>query len=158
MSYMQSHTHKSSLTYFKACFLVLLLCIFCSFGAPTKAYADNDLEHTRRLGLELETNFWTLVENHNTKGLKEKVSPIFQGQNPTAFQNRDQFIASLLPSQLTSFTFSKFIATQHHNVLVISYEFFPVGTGLVNGSNISVWKKGEHHWKMISHSFFNLNQ
>lgn len=151
---MQYCKNKFSLPLLRACFFMLFLTIFC-VGTPTKAHADNnDLASIQRLALELETNFWTLVENHSAEELKEKISDIFQGQNPNGFTNRSQFIAGLLKASPTSFSLNNLIATRNHNVLVVTYNFSAAGTGLVNGPTISVWKKGEHHWKLISHSYF----
>lgn len=153
MTYMQHFKNKCSLAHVSTYFFILMVALL-SMSAPTKGLADEDDPDTTRLAQQLESNFWTLVEKQDSKGLNQKISEIFQAQSPSGIIPRKEFIDGLLASTLTAFSMNNLIATRHHNILVITYDFGFNGAGLIGGPTLSVWKKGEQHWKMISHSYF----
>ena len=140
----------------KACKLGFCVSLF-AFSALSLniAYANchhpssDDLE----LGIELETNYWTQVQEHNVKEFSHLIAPIFQGINISGVYTRDQQIAGLAKSTLASFSINNPIAKRDHDVLVFSYDFVAIESNLTNGPSITVWKKIDCSWKIISHTY-----
>lgn len=123
--------------------------------SQTHAHAPYHSSH-RGLGFALEDEYWNLVKEQNFEALAKKYSHAFQGNSPVGVITTQESLAQLKSSDLCSFTFQNFSSTRKEDVIVNAYNLFPVGRGLIAGSNISVWKKDGHHWKLESHSFFPL--
>lgn len=112
----------------------------------------------QQLANELEISFWTSVQNHNAPSLNETIAEIFQGIGAQSFFpagsviTRDEELTLLLSSSITSFTIDNLVATKKHDVLVVSYVFEYIGTGLQSGPMINVWKKMNGRWKLVNQS------
>lgn len=130
--------------------LILMLAMFWNGNAIAADHCDRPITS---FAIELETNFWNLVQDHDVEGFSNKMSHIFQGLGPSGIISRDQQIASLSNANIDVFSLLNVVVTHHHGVIIISYYFSVVGTGVVSGPTISVWKQEKHHWKMISHSY-----
>lgn len=110
----------------------------------------SDLE----LGIHLETCYWKAVQEQNIDKISEKVAHIFQGLNLSGVYTREEQIAGLTGITLPFFSIKNPVATRHDDVLVFSYNFIaPDESGLTNGPTISVWKKCDCSWKLVSHSY-----
>lgn len=154
MSYIRSSIQKLSLL--SICLSLLTLSIVC-FTSPLNAESQNQQNaENLKLGISLETKFWNLVQQHNVEKFSEKLAYIFQGLNASGVYTRQQQITGLSEAGLISFQLRNPKATRSHDVLVFSYEFIAVGTGLTSGPSITVWKKYKNSWKIVSHSYVEL--
>lgn len=121
----------------------------------TSLYADaevccSDLE----LGIRLETCFWKTVQRQNICELSQKISAIFQGLNISGIYTREEQISGLTGVLLPFFEINDPVATRCNDVLVFSYEFVaPVESGLISGPSLTVWRKENRCWKIVSHSY-----
>lgn len=106
------------------------------------------------LGLGLETNFWSAVQNSDLGWLNSQISPAFQALSDTGVLTRDQEIAGLMQADITGFSINNVVVTRKHSIIVITYTLTTTGTGITDGPNMSTWKKTDHGWKMVSHAFF----
>lgn len=138
----------TSLSFKTSLFVLFVSCFFIN-----TSHANESGKPIHKYAIELETHFWNLVKNHNVEEFSEKLSPIFQALGPDGVIPRDQQIISLSNATIDSFFLHNVIVTQHHNTIVISYFFSVAGTGLTAGPTLSVWKKDNHRWRMLSHSF-----
>lgn len=133
------------------------LLILSSLSFNALLMADSHHHHRQtddlELGIELETKFWTLVQNHEVEKFSKKLTPIFQGLNVSGAYTRDQQIEGLAAATLTNFAIYNPVATRFHDILVFSYDFVAIGNGLTSGPTITIWKKYSHSWKIISHSY-----
>ena len=105
------------------------------------------------LGIALETEFWTLVQKQKVDKFSKKISPIFQGLNESGVYNRREQIDSLTGVTLTSFLINNPKSHRSHDVLVFSYDFIALGSDLLSGPSLTVWRKIDGSWKMVSHSY-----
>lgn len=129
---------------------------FSNLALSTPVHADFFSHHKDDaliLGVELETEFWTLVQEHNVRGFSKKLSKIFQGLNINGAYTRADQISGLSSANLTGFTITNPVATRFKDALVLTYILTATGTGITSGPNISTWKKHEGKWKMISHCY-----
>jgi hypothetical protein len=135
----------------------LIFCIGClslsGLSFQTPLLADYHRYDALELGLALEIEFWTLVQNHEVKKFSRKLAPIFQGLNIERIFSKEEQIEALARSILINFDIRNPKATRSGNVLVFSYNFIAAGTGVTSGPTLSVWKKDDKIWKMVSHSF-----
>lgn len=143
--------------------LKLLSIVVLSFAVTTQSFGEiigppddsSSFGHNPdHLGRKLETHFWNLVLFKNVEGLTNLISPIFQYGSNAGFMNRYQTITFLVNSTLTGFSIKELHATRYGlaDVLVVSYRFLPVGSSLPKQRIISVWRKGDHNWKLVSQS------
>jgi hypothetical protein len=127
-----------------------------NIGSMNQLAACSHCEHAQEanleLGVRLETEFWTLVQQKGD--FAEKLSRIFQGLNAKGPYTRENQIVGLQKANLLGFTINNPVVTRHQDTLVITYYLAAVGTGIVSGPDITVWKKHNHEWKIISHSYF----
>lgn len=105
------------------------------------------------LGIALETRFWNLVENHNVEKFSAKLAHIFQGLNVSGVYTIEEQINGLAQANLVSFEINNPKSHRFSDILVFSYDFVASGTGLTSGPSITVWKKDDNYWKIISHSY-----
>jgi hypothetical protein len=132
-------------------------------GSSTKAYSlpsyvvpISDSE-VLELATGLEDTFWTAVVNHDSRKLSKLLADEFLGISLAGVITRDEELVLLNDSHLPSYTLTNVYATRKHDVVVLTYLFTnpdPVTSGLIDGYNISTWVKSDHHWKLVSHSFF----
>lgn len=138
-------------------FCISLCALSCvSFHNPLNAFCDRHPHESKdplELALALETNFWTLVQNHEVKKFSKLLASIFQGINISGAFDREEEIAGLATATLSSFSLNNPRATRFRDVLVFTYDFVATDSNLTNGPTISVWKKHDHSWKIVSHSF-----
>lgn len=151
MGYIRSCVQKLSRMSF--CLGIFTLSALCSTTTLTAENSNHQNSENLKLGISLETRFWNLVQKQEVEEFSEKLAPIFQGLNVSGVYTRSQQIAGLAQASLISFQIRNPIATRSQDVLVFSYEFVAVGTGLTSGPSITVWKKHEHTWKIVSHSY-----
>lgn len=130
------------------CFTPLLQANFHPQPHPN-ARSEDALE----LGLALETEFWTLVQEHKVQEFAQKISPIFQGLSIAGIDTRDEQINGLASSIVGSFSIQNPVASRFGDTLVISYDFIAVNSNLTSGPTISIWKKSGCNWRMVSHSY-----
>ncbi len=124
-------------------------------GVGANSQADESRKsQTTALGLKLESQYWTLVQKKDVKGFSRKIAPIFQGLNAQGAYTRSQQISGLANANLVSFSLDNPVVTRFRDVLVISYNFTAVGTGLTSGPSITVWQIECGCWKIVSHSYF----
>lgn len=116
---------------------------------------DNSCNHSNslELGIALETNYWNLVQEQNVKKFSNKIAHIFQGLNISGIYTRDQQIDGLTGATLRSFCIKNPIAHRFEDVLVFSYDFIARGSDLTSGPTLTVWRKYENSWKIVSHSY-----
>lgn len=111
------------------------------------------------LAIELETQFWTAVQNRDSHYLDITIIPIFQGIGLNVGDNlgvstREDEITNLLNSMMSGFTLENIVATKHHHTLVVTYTLLPVNSvNLPDGPIVSIWEKFDGHWKLISQNF-----
>lgn len=106
-----------------------------------------------KLGVRLETEFWNLVQEQKIRQFSEKLDPIFQGLKISGIYTRKQQIEGLTGATFKKFEILNPIARRCGDDLVISYNFVAKKSNLTSGPTISVWKKTNGEWKIISHSF-----
>lgn len=144
----------------KPFFFVLsaLICVFLGALAPFHVQAYNNHHHAlhNERGYTLENNYWLLVQKQDFDTLAKMYSHAFQGNSAEGVLTAEQSLAQLEGACLKKYSFKDFTSTRKKNVIVNAYNLFPVGKGLIPGSNISVWKKEGKHWELESHSFFPL--
>lgn len=138
-------------------FCVSLFVLSAMSFQTTSLYAKSNIaDHCSNLelGIYLETNFWETVEQQNIAKLSKKIAHIFQGLSLSGVYTREDQISGLTGVTLTFFSINQPVATRQKDVLVFSYNFIaPNESGLVSGPTISVWKKTNCSWKMVSHSY-----
>ncbi len=122
---------------------------FTTLHADHHHSQSDDLE----LGIALETEYWTLVQNKNVKKFSAKLLPIFQGLNILGVYTREEQISGLAASTLFSFSINNPVSHRSGDTLVFSYDFVAIGSGLTSGPSITVWRKHKHSWKIASHSY-----
>jgi hypothetical protein len=146
---------------------------FAAFSFFTPVLVEANLEgnlSTQELARRLEHNFWTDVENGDIQAFSRKISSIFQGGSRDGIVNQSQEIVNLISLDLNDFVIHDLIATQQHDVLVVSYRFDSIiGITLHFQNIISVWKLvGKHsrgscdcsdkknRWRLVSQSVFEI--
>lgn len=106
------------------------------------------------LGLRLETEYWETVQQQEIARLSKKIACIFQGLNISGIYTRQQQITGLTGVRLPFFFIENPVATCCQDTLVFSYDFIaPVESGLVSGPTLSIWRKFNCTWKLVSHSY-----
>lgn len=106
------------------------------------------------IGTQLVTQFWNDVENQDVKAYSHKLACSFQGLNTNGIYDRNDQITGLENLTVTDFLLVNVVSAWHHGTLVVSYEFFAEGTGIVSGPSIDIWQKTTcGSWKLISHSY-----
>lgn len=138
---------------YKAFFTLLVLFGFSFNSSLNATYIDRQQSDPLELGVSLETEFWTLVQEHNVKRFSKKLAPIFQGLNISGSYTREQQISGLAGATLTGFAINNPVVTRSGNTLVITYNFVATDSNLTNGPSITIWKKYGCSWKIVSHSY-----
>jgi len=110
-----------------------------------------------KLAERLVTRFWNDVKHANVKAYSKLLAPHFQGINIFGVFTRSQQISGLQGVTVTKFTIKKLISSRYDDTLVISYDFLAEGNGIVSGPSIDVWRKIDHKWKQISHTYVPFN-
>lgn len=111
-------------------------------------------------GGPLVTRFFTLLQNHDTKGLQQFLSPAFQIERADGSgATKAEYLANL--PTITSYSISNVTATQTGPVLVVRY--LATIVGVVNGKRatpgpaprISVFVRNGKAWTIVAHANFN---
>lgn len=123
-----------------------------ALNVEAKAHGHHS-EDAVRLGTRLETEFWTLVQDQNIKEFSKKFTKIYQGFNISGAFSRSQQIKGLTGATLSGFTINNPVATRFQDVLVFSYDFVAFDSNLVSGPSVTIWKKYNKTWKIVSHSY-----
>ncbi len=132
----------------------LLFCI-CSCGFLSAAQAANKSENSQNqaIGYHLVNSFWNSVMQQDVRSFSSKLACNFQGLNIGGTYNRQDQITGLSTLTVTSFHLTNLTASRCGKTLVISYDFYAMGNGIVSGPSIDVWYKCGKRWKQISHSY-----
>ncbi len=142
-------------------FILLAVSFYADLSAHHSSHSSDhchdskdDPSNATALGLALETRFWTFVQNQQVEKFSKKISSIFQGLNIQGIYTREEQIAGLATSTLTSFEILNPKGTRSGDVLVFSYEFIVgVGSDLTPGPELTIWKKHGDSWQMVSQSY-----
>lgn len=152
MNLIQSFKQRlySNLGFFVSLFVLSVLSFNMTLSADNHSCNhSNSLE----LGIALETNYWTLVQEQKVKKFSNKIAHIFQGLNVSGIYTRAQQIDGLTGATLARFRIKNPIAHRFEDVLVFSYDFIATGSDLTSGPTMTVWKKYDLSWKIVSHSY-----
>lgn len=143
-----------------AAFLGIILLAVTSFSGSLHAKSSrcsvSDRLSPLELGLALETEFWTAVQEQHINKFTKMVDRTFQGLILSGVITRQDWIDSLTGKTLASFRFENAIASRKKNVLVISYDFFGTGSDVTDGPTVDTWIKKDGVWTMTSTSFVPL--
>lgn len=154
------------IVYMVLCAMLFVISTFCN----QLEAASHQILTSQELGRTLEEEFWTDVRNNDVTAITHQVSSIFQGLSADGFTNQSQEIINLIDLDLTSFLIHDLVATQQHDVLVVTYHLDSIIAGAPRFQRfVSVWKKvGKHsrgncdcspkklRWKLVSQSFFDI--
>ena len=111
-------------------------------------------------GKELVTQFFTLVQNKDTAGLKKMLSPAFQLERADGSGLGKNEYLKALPT-VTSFELTDFAASRAGAVLAVRY--LATATGVVDGKpytpgpapRLSVFVRNGKRWQIVAHANFN---
>lgn len=136
-------------------FMLVIAALFTSndLQAQHNSSQGSSTEFFNEIGERLVTQFWTDVENQDVAAYSKLIACSFQGLNIEGVYNRDDQIEGLENLTLTAFYLENVVAAWHNGTLVVSYNFFAEGDGVVSGPSIDVWQKTACGWKLISHSY-----
>lgn len=118
------------------------------------------------LATYLENQFWAAVQNDDRPALFIKISPIFQGGNNFRFVDKFREIDELIDLDLESFDITNLVATRSGDVLVVTYTFSAVESGIaVQHNRMSVWERfricknqsssHKHRWRLVAQAVFS---
>lgn len=143
---------------FKVKSFFAFLCAFWIFGIVPTADAHECIRARneccpQKRGEALVRRFWNSVERQDIKAYSEAIDCTFRGLNTAGIYNRDDQIAGLSSLTVTAFELRNLVSEKHGKTLVISYDFYAVGEGIVSGPSIDVWYQVCDGWKLISHSY-----
>lgn len=138
--------------------LFTFLCVLGSFSINIAHSHESTCkcpkaEFSQKLGRILVQRFWKDVENQNVRAYSDQFDDTFQGLNLEGIYNKASQIEALKNLTVTSFKLKKLISVRHENTLVISYDFYAQGEGIVSGPCIDIWVKKGKEWKQVSHSY-----
>ena len=139
----------------KRCLIFYLLFCICSCGFLSAAQRTQKMENSRdeTTGYHLVNSFWNSVMKQEVRVYSCKLACNFQGLNIDGIFDRQDQIAGLSSLTVTSFQLNNLTTSRSGKTLVISYDFYATGDGIVSGPSIDVWQKGGKTWKQISHSY-----
>ncbi|MBS0635323.1 MAG: hypothetical protein JSR37_07670 [Verrucomicrobia bacterium] len=132
--------------------LVAAVAILTLEQLPLSAKNAPKQEHTAE-GYRLVHSFWNCVMNQDVVCYSKKLACNFQGLNLDGVYTQQDQISGLLGLTVTSFELQNLLTAKSGNTLVISYDLYATGEGIVSGPSIDVWHKTHDGWKMISHSY-----
>ena len=111
---------------------------------------END---SQEIGEKLVCQFWQNVERQDIKAYSKALDCSFQGLNLEGIFDREDQIYGLSHLTVTAFELKNLVQTGQGKILVVSYDFYALGEGIVSGPSIDVWHKTSRGWKLISHSY-----
>lgn len=137
-----------------ACTYILTLGIFCIVSADARECSQSCQENdSQKIGEELVSQFWQNVEKQDIRAYSKAIACSFQGLNLAGIFDRADQIYGLSHLTVTAFELKNLVQTSQGKNLVVSYDFYALGEGIVSGPSIDVWHKTSQGWKMISHSY-----
>ncbi len=134
-------------------FYVLFCICSCSFLSAAHVAVKEENSSNQTTGYHLVNSFWNSVMKQDIGKYSSKLACNFQGLNIDGIFNRQEQIAGLSSLTVTSFYLSNLTTSRSGETLVISYDFYATGNGIVSGPSIDVWQKCGKKWKQISHSY-----
>lgn len=134
-------------------FFVLFCISFCSFLTAAQVGTNAETSHSETTGYRLVNRFWTHVMKQDVRAYSNMLACNFQGLNIDGIYNRQDQITGLSSLSVTSFQLKNLTTSRSGKTLVISYDFYATGDGIVSGPSIDVWHKSGKTWKQISHSY-----
>ncbi|MCE5295104.1 MAG: nuclear transport factor 2 family protein, partial [Chlamydiales bacterium] len=126
---------------------------FCSFLTAAQVGTNAETSHSETTGYRLVNRFWTHVMKQDVRAYSNMLACNFQGLNIDGIYNRQDQITGLSSLSVTSFQLKNLTTSRSGKTLVISYDFYATGDGIVSGPSIDVWHKSGKTWKQISHSY-----
>lgn len=111
---------------------------------------END---SQKIGEKLVSQFWQNVEKQDICAYSKAIACSFQGLNLAGIYDREDQIFGLSHLTVTAFELKNLVQTQEGNTLIVSYDFYALGEGIVSGPSIDVWHKTSQGWKQVSHSY-----
>ncbi len=129
---------------------VIIFSVFVCTFTSCALFASSHQETT---GYHLVHSFWESVMRQDVESYSHKLSHNFQGLNTDGIYNRHDQITGLSGLTVTSFQLENLKTSRSGKTLVISYDFYATGDGIVSGPSIDVWQKCDKTWKQISHSY-----
>lgn len=145
------------LTYMRYC---LIACMLVFSVSMTEGQAEASecprvtcKDHTQKIGEKLVCSFWKSVERQDIQAYSNAIDDTFQGLNQGGIYNREDQIMGLSGLTVTAFELQNLKAARHGKSLVISYDFYALGEGIVSGPSIDVWHDTCEGWKLISHAY-----
>lgn len=113
---------------------------------------------TNEIAYRLVNNFWRAVEHQNVQKYSRMLSHCFQGLNISGHYNREDQISGLENLTIDRYRIRDLIASRFGDTLVISYNLYATGEGIVPGPSIDVWHKENCSWKQVSHSYVPFSE
>ncbi len=138
----------------RALIFCLLFCISsCGYLAAAQARVKSEKIDTQAIGYHLVNSYWKNVMQQDVASYSSKIACNFQGLNTHGIYTRENQITGLSNLTVTAFTLSNLTTSRFGKTLVISYNFYATGEGIVSGPSIDIWHKCGKKWKLISHSY-----
>lgn len=147
---------KFKITHF---FLILTLSQLIVFACTLlAAESPQEIRRNFNLAWSLEKKFWRNIQNKKFHKASKMLASAYQELGPTGILNKKQQIDQFKKSNLLSFGIITPKATRKGNTLIFSYNLIAIGSGVISGPQMSVWKrmksssKTKPKWKMVSRS------